>query len=134
MSVEISSLLLAKLQAAAAASPHAECCGLLFGTPQRIEDASFAKNVAAESARRFEVDPAHVIAAHRAARAGGPAVIGHWHSHPVGQAHPSAEDARSAGADGSLWLILNGASAGLWRATEKGAVHGQFEPLALAVV
>lgn len=134
MTVEISSLLLAKLQAVAVANPHLECCGLLFGTDQRITEASIAKNIAANPSRHFEVDPADLISAHRAARLGRPLVIGHWHSHPFGNADPSAEDARCAAADGSLWLILSRTTARLWRAVENGSVQGKFEPLALVVV
>lgn len=134
MRVEISSLLLAKLQAAIAAHPHEECCGLLFGAGERVTDVSFAQNVAEHPQRHFELDPSHLIAAHRAARANGPAVVGHWHSHPVGTADPSPEDARCAAPDGSWWLILSASDVRLWRAVENGTVQGRFEPLALAVV
>jgi proteasome lid subunit RPN8/RPN11 len=134
MRVEISSLLLAKLQAAVAASPEAERCGLLFGARGRVTDISFADNIAANPQRHFELDPAHLISAHRAARGGGPAVIGHWHSHPIGTAEPSPEDARSAAPDGRIWLILSASEVRLWRAVENGPVQGRFEPLALAVV
>lgn len=134
MRVEISSLLLAKLQAAVAASPEVERCGLLFGAGGRVTDISFADNIAANPQRHFELDPAHLISAHRAARGGGPAVIGHWHSHPIGTAEPSPEDARSAALDGRIWLILSASEVRLWRAVENGPVQGRFEPLALAVV
>lgn len=134
MRVEISSLLLAKLQAAVAASPEVERCGLLFGAGGRVTDISFADNIAANPQHHFELDPAHLISAHRAARGGGPAVIGHWHSHPIGTAEPSPEDARSAAPDGRIWLILSASEVRLWRAVENGPVQGRFEPLALAVV
>lgn len=134
MRVEISSLLLAKLQAAVAASPEVERCGLLFGARGRVTDISFADNIATNPQRHFELDPAHLISAHRAARGGGPAVIGHWHSHPIGTAEPSPEDARSAAPDGRIWLILSASEVRLWRAVENGPVQGRFEPLALAVV
>ncbi len=134
MRVEISSLLLAKLQAAVAATPEVERCGLLFGAGGRVTDISFAHNIAANTQRHFELVPAHLISAHRAARGGGPAVIGHWHSHPIGTAEPSPEDARSAAPDGRIWLILSASDVRLWRAVENGPVQGRFEPLALAVV
>jgi len=134
MRVEISSLLLAKLQAAVAATPEVERCGLLFGAVGRVTDISFAENSAANPQRHFELDPAHLISAHRAARGGGPAVIGHWHSHPIGTAEPSPEDARCAVPDGSIWLILSALDVRVWRAVDHGRVHGRFEPLTLAVV
>ena len=65
------------------------------------------------------------VAAHRAARDAGPAVIGHYHSHPSGVAVPSATDAACAAPDGTLWLIVAGDVARLWIAGpgEGGAVR-----------
>lgn len=134
MTVEISSLLLAKIRSAVSAAPHLEQCGLLFGDDRRITDMSLAENIADNPARHFEINPAHLLAAHRAARAGGPEIIGHWHSHPKGSAEPSVEDARCAAGDGALWLIFAGPEARIWRAIKNGSVHGEFEPLTLAVV
>lgn len=73
-----------------------------------------ATNVAANPARHFELDPATLFAAHKAARAGGPAILGHYHSHPSGRPEPSATDAASATPDGHLWLIIGGDEARLW--------------------
>ena len=126
MAVEISRALLARLREAAADSPHAEICGLLFGACNRIEAAVPAANVAAHPARTFEIDPAALIAAHRAERAGGARLIGHYHSHPGGSAHPSATDAAMA-EPGRLWLILGTEEALLWRAEAEGA----FRPIAM---
>ncbi|MBX9815700.1 MAG: hypothetical protein A4S12_02610 [Proteobacteria bacterium SG_bin5] len=131
-SVSISSALLTALRARAAASP-VEICGLLLGAPGAILEAPPCANVAAEPERRFELDPAALFAAHRRAREGGPAILGHYHSHPEGPARPSAEDARQAAADGALWLILAAREARLWRAVAAGAWHGRFDPVALMV-
>lgn len=126
MRVEISRSLLDDLVAAAAASPEAEICGLLLGGARRIERILPAANVAADPARRFEIDPATLFAAHRAARAGGPLVVGHYHSHPVGAAEPSPRDAEQA-VGGEYWLILGGGEARLFVATRVGAIAGRFE-------
>ena len=109
--VSISSALLDELQAASAASPGAEICGLLYGRPDAIFMAEACANVAPRPDRAFELDPAALIAAHRRARAGGPAIIGHYHSHPSGRAEPSAIDAEAAPPDGALWLILTAGEA-----------------------
>ena len=93
----------------------------------RIEAAQACANVAANPARTFEIDPAALFAAHPAARRGGPQVIGHYHSHPSGQAVPSARDAAQAMGDGALWLILTADTARLWQSVEPGA----FEPVGL---
>jgi desampylase len=119
------------LLAQAADNPTREVCGLLFGTVDRIEAATPCRNVAADSACRFEIDPAALVAAHRAMRAGGPRLLGHYHSHPTGRAEPSPRDAADAAPDGALWLILGGGEVRLWRAVAWGAVHGRFDPVAL---
>lgn len=129
--VAISRTLLDALIAEAAASPDAECCGLLFGTRGRIIDAVSCRNVAADPARRFEIDPAALIAAHRAARDGGPTIIGHYHSHPGGTARPSVEDAAQSAADGAYWLIIARDQATLWRAVASGREAGRFDPVTL---
>lgn len=121
------------LVAAAAAAPAREICGLLLGDAVRVEALAPCRNVADDPARRFEIDPAALIAAHRVARAGGPQVIGHYHSHPSGDAMPSSRDAADATPDGSVWIIVAGDRVTAWRAVDDGAVHGRFEPLALAV-
>lgn len=111
-----------------------EECGLLFGTVDTILAIEPCANVAAEPRRRFEIDPARLLAAHRLARAGGPAVIGHYHSHPTGIARPSACDAAGAAPDGTLWLIVAGVEVTAWRALANGPVEGRFVPVTLRVV
>ena len=89
-------------------------------------------NVAADPARFFEIDPAALLAAHRAARSGGPQVIGHYHSHPNGRAEPSPRDAADAAPDGSIWLIAASGRLTAWRAGPHGALHGRFDAVELA--
>ncbi|MBV2147002.1 M67 family metallopeptidase [Sphingobium sp. AS12] len=132
MAVTISRMLLDQIQAIAAADP-AEVCGLLLGAAGRIEAIAPAANVAPDPARHFELDPAALIAAHRAARAGGAPIIGHYHSHPSGVAVPSATDAACAAPDGSLWLIVAGSDARLWVAQGDGAGGVRFAPATLRV-
>lgn len=124
MKVGIARALLEQIMSEAAADPH-EVCGLLLGDAGRIQEIRPAANVAPDPARHFELDPAVLIAAHRAARAGGERIVGHYHSHPSGVPAPSATDAASAVPDGSLWLIVGGGVARLWVATagRDGQVH-----------
>ena len=77
--------------------------------------------MAADPARTFEIDPVALFAAHRRARGGGPAVIGHYHSHPSGVPIPSPRDAAQAMGDGAVWVILGGGLARAWRSVEAGA-------------
>jgi len=115
----IPAALLARLLAEAAAAPGHEVCGLLFGTPDRIDAAQPAVNVAPDPASAFEVDPHALFAALRAERAGGARLLGHYHSHPNGRCAPSPRDLAAA-EPGRLWLILAGGAAGLWRADRDG--------------
>ena len=121
MGYGISSTLLTRLLTEAKNSPQAEICGLLFGTEAVIEAAESCLNVAPDPARAFEIDPAALFAAYRRARGGGARVIGHYHSHPSGEAVPSTRDAAQAMGDGALWLILTAREAGLWRTVRMGA-------------
>ncbi|MBX9729819.1 MAG: M67 family metallopeptidase [Sphingomonas sp.] len=124
--VGISRSMLERLLAEAAQSPSQEICGLLFGDDAAISAATTCRNVAADPSMAFEIDPAALFAAHKAMRAGGPKVIGHYHSHPTGLAAPSAVDAAAA-MGGELWLIIAGGDATLWRATNDGAWLERFD-------
>lgn len=127
----IASELVRQILREAAASPEAEVCGLLFGEADAIIGIRPCRNVAADPARRFEIDPAALIAAHRAARDGGGRIVGHYHSHPSGRAMPSPRDAADAAPDGSLWLIAAGDELRGWRAVVDGPVEGRFEAVEL---
>lgn len=116
------------LTEAAAAQPN-EACGLLLGQGDVVTAAVPVRNVHPDPARHFELDPAALIAAHRAARAGGPQVLGYYHSHPTGRAEPSPTDQASASGDGRIWAIVAGAAIGWWRDGPDG-----FEPLPLRLV
>lgn len=117
----------------AAVDSH-EVCGLLLGGEGRITDIRPAANVAPDPARHFELDPTTLIAAHRAARSGGPAIIGHYHSHPSGHAEPSATDAAAAAPDGSLWLIVGNGAARLWIAGPGEGGKVRFAPVPLDIM
>lgn len=107
---------------AAAAHPH-EACGILLGEGDRITEARAARNVHPAPHTHFEIDPQALIDAHRAARAGGPAVMGYYHSHPHGPAQPSATDRASSSGDGKVWAILAGDNVRFWQdvAKDRGA-------------
>ncbi|MBA4761679.1 M67 family metallopeptidase [Sphingomonas sp.] len=130
MALRISSCVIALIHHAAADAAPLEACGLLFGDGA-VERASVIANVSDDPARRFEIDPAALIAALQAERAGGDRVIGYWHSHPSGDATPSSTDAAMAAADGKLWLIVAGETVTAWRAGPTG-LHGRFERVEVA--
>ena len=107
---------LAAIKAHAAADPWVEVCGLLLGERDHVSTATPAANMAADRARRFEIDPAALFKAIRAERAGGPKLLGYYHSHPSGRAEPSATDQAMAAGDGKIWIIVAGEAVGAWRA------------------
>ena len=115
------------LEEAVKAHPH-ECCGLLLGQDMRVQSVLPAPNVHSAPHDHFEIDPATLIAAHRAARAGGPQVLGYYHSHPNGRAEPSATDQTQASGDGRIWAIVAAGGVNWWR----DAPHG-FEALSTRV-
>lgn len=93
-----------------------ECCGLLMGQASRVEAALLAKNVAADPVRHFEIDPATLIAAEKAARNGGRGIIGYFHSHPPpAQGEPSQTDISAAANDGRIWIIIAQGQVSAWR-------------------
>ncbi len=117
------------LAAARDATPN-EACGLLFGHGSTIERAYPTANVSPDPATHFEIDPAVLIAAHRAARDGtGPQVVGYFHSHPNGLARPSATDVATAARDGRVWIIVAADAITCWSDGLDG-----FEPLSYCVV
>jgi proteasome lid subunit RPN8/RPN11 len=114
-------VLAALLEGAVKAAPE-EACGLLLGAGGAIDEARTCANLAADPRHFFELDPVALIAAHRAERDGGPALLGYWHSHPSGVAEPSAEDQRQASGDGKVWAIIGSGEVRFWRDEPQGFV------------
>jgi len=133
MRVRISSCVVELIQRAAEETAPHEACGLLFGAEGAIDAASVEANVAEDPLIHFEIDPAALFAAIRAERKGGPVLAGYWHSHPSGDATPSATDAAMAAPDGRLWLIVAGGAVSGWQAVVDGSHHGRFAPVDLDI-
>ena len=115
MELEVSSTVLAAMLAQAAAAHPRECCGILLGEGQSITALAPAGNVHPRPDRHFEIDPQALVDAHRAARAGGPQVLGYYHSHPSGTAQPSATDRHEAAHDGRVWAIVAAGEVTFWQ-------------------
>jgi desampylase len=108
MKLILPSELRARIEQESRAAFPRECCGLIEGESAGQTVTALvlhpARNVA--SARdRFEIDPTDHFAALKTARANGRALIGCYHSHPGGQAVPSATDLTGAGEEHCLWLV-----------------------------
>jgi proteasome lid subunit RPN8/RPN11 len=111
MRVALPDSLRAGILAQADAAHPRECCGLLEGERDgpvfRVLALHAARNLAADP-DRFALDPRDHIAAQKAARNRGHAIIGCYHSHPGGTARPSTADLAGAGETDFLWLIAAG--------------------------
>jgi desampylase len=126
ISSELSAILLNEAQKA----HPAECCGLLIGQDDILTRIVPAANVSETPHTHFEIDPAVLIAAEKAVRAGqgsGEVIQGYYHSHPSGEAMPSQTDAAMAAPNGRYWLVIAGGEIGMFRAVEGGAIWGRFE-------
>jgi len=64
-------------------------------------------NVAADPARRFDMDPAGQIAALRAIRETGSEMLAIYHSHPSAPPEPSIHDLDGMGYPDALYLIIS---------------------------
>ena len=101
-----------------------EACGLLLG--RRLHDRVLiskvvpSPNIADQPRHNFEIDPALRLRIQKANREGGNRIVGHYHTHPDGEAAPSATDRSRIYETDLIWLI--------------GSVHkGRFSDLAAFV-
>lgn len=96
-------------QAARLAFPE-ECCGVLIGRRVAgrlsVVAAIPSRNVATGNRRRrFEIDPALLLAVQKRLRHRPYLVAGYFHSHPRGTTRPSRHDLASAHPEQPVWLI-----------------------------
>lgn len=100
------------LLASARAYPN-EACGLIEGADAsdgwRATAIHESKNLAADPARHFLIDPQVQFDLLRTLRGRESRVIGCFHSHPNGRAEPSATDRAEAYESGFVYLIAAGA-------------------------
>lgn len=90
---------------ARAAAPQ-ECCGILVGKGDRVEQAVAARNIASQPLTRFLIEPRDHLAALRESRRRGLDVVGFYHSHPRSGALPSETDLAEASYPDHLFLIV----------------------------
>jgi proteasome lid subunit RPN8/RPN11 len=109
-----------------------ECCGLLIGNAQIVEDAARARNTK-RSRTRFQVEPADHFAAIRRARAAGLDVIGAYHSHPNGPSGPSETD-RARLTDPAMFHVIISLAHGTRTVRAFRLSDGNFSPLELVPV
>jgi desampylase len=128
MQVRMTSELHMQLLAIAAAGPAKEVCGLLIGH-DRVKSIVPTANVAADPRRAFEIDPKSLFDAIRTQRAGGPKLLGYYHSHPKGSPCPSSYDYAQAAGNGCIWLIIGQGIVTAWVSHRAG----MLEPAELVI-
>ena len=84
-----------------------EVCGLLGGTGSRAGSFYPVRNVAADAASEFLMDPEQQIEVMRRMRESGETLVGIFHTHPDSTAVPSAKDLEQAAYPGTRYLILS---------------------------
>jgi proteasome lid subunit RPN8/RPN11 len=130
--VKIRQEVLARIVAHAVEDLPNECCGLLIGSAEIIEDAARARNVK-RSRTKFQVEPADHFAAIRKARAAGHEIVGAYHSHPSGPSGPSDTD-RARLTDASMFHLIVSLAHGTRTVRAFRLVEGNFSPLELVPV
>jgi [CysO sulfur-carrier protein]-S-L-cysteine hydrolase len=103
-----------------------ECCGLLVGIADQIDEAVPTPSLE-RSPTRYQVDPAAHFALIRRLRGRDRAIVGAYHSHPHSAAEPSASDIGEAYDPELVYVIvsLGGAAPEVraWRIREGVAVE-----------
>lgn len=99
-----------RIEAGAQSCLPRESCGIILGAQTqdgwKVSGVQESPNIAPQDRNdRFEIDPALLLGAQKTARAGGPRMIGVYHSHPNGSAEPSETDVASAWQTGMIWVI-----------------------------
>ncbi len=133
--VQIRQAALEQIVAHASVEVPNECCGLLIGTPDRVERAFGARNLRA-SPSRYQIDPVDHFAAIKEARAIGLTVVGAYHSHPSSPPAPSDTDAQEATYPEYLYLIVSPGGDQCVGGETRGyrLVEGSFRPVALVAI
>jgi proteasome lid subunit RPN8/RPN11 len=110
-----------------------ECCGLLLGRKDEIVEAIRARNIAADPATRFVIDPTDHFGAIRTARARSLQIVGFYHSHPRSAPAPSLRDLAEFDYPDHLYVIVSvrttPAEVGLFR-----FASGTFQPVSFVTV
>jgi proteasome lid subunit RPN8/RPN11 len=83
-----------------------ECCGLLAGKDELIDEYICTDNIKASEVA-YQVNPVEHIAAIKSLRARGRVIVGAYHSHPRTAAVPSATDLAEAHDADLLYVIVS---------------------------
>jgi proteasome lid subunit RPN8/RPN11 len=83
-----------------------ECCGLLIGSDDVVDECVRTRNIKASDVT-YQVDPADHFATEKRVRREGRTILGAYHSHPRTPAVPSPTDLAEAHYDDFLYVIVS---------------------------
>jgi proteasome lid subunit RPN8/RPN11 len=124
---------LAAIHAHAHRDAPRECCGLLLGRENWIQESWPAANIAGSPTVRYEIEPRDHFAAFRRARQAHFHILGAYHSHPRSLPMPSPTDLAEALPD-FLYVIVGGERGRTWQARAFHLRDGNFATLSLVTV
>jgi proteasome lid subunit RPN8/RPN11 len=130
---EIRAAVLEAIIAHARAEAPLECCGLLIGAGELIEESIRTRNLRS-SETRYLIDPADHFAAIRRARMRRREIAGAYHSHPRSAAVPSSIDLAEAQDGNFIYLIVSLADADAPDVRGFRFEQGHFVPMPLVRV
>lgn len=87
--------------------PHRETCGVLSGRNETAAHFHPVPNVSTTPEKRYEMDPGAQIQAFRRMRESGERLLAIAHSHPHGEAWPSAMDIAEANYPEAVYVIAS---------------------------
>jgi [CysO sulfur-carrier protein]-S-L-cysteine hydrolase len=94
------------LAQAVAEAPH-ECCGLLLGRGDAVEEVFPGRNVDETPRTRYVMDPRDQLRAFRLMDERGWDLVGIYHSHPQTEAYPSETDKSRALYPDARYMIVS---------------------------
>ena len=109
-----------------------ECCGLLVGAGEFIDECVRSRNLAADP-WRYRLDPKLHIDANRRLRGSDRAVLGAYHSHPHSPPIPSETDRLEAYYEEFVWIIVSLSVPEPAALTAYRLSGGRFVPLSIEI-
>lgn len=117
-----------------AASYPQEACGILIGHEGgQVTEIISSPNLSDTPERSFEIDPSLIIALQKKYRGHDEKIIGHYHSHPDGQAAPSIHDQAQNYDESLIWLIVSVTESGAGDMKAYSTKVGQLTHMVISV-
>ncbi len=109
-----------------------EACGILIGQGGQVTKVIPSPNLSATPEKAFEIDPALIIHHQKECRKGPLKIIGHYHSHPNGQAEPSIQDKQQNYDASLIWVIVSVTKVGAQSMNAFATHNGQLTHMVIS--